>query len=571
MAVDTRPTTLTAEHLYNLRNQGWPTLYGCSPTSDGNGTVVETDPVDYTFAKIGKYPSNADIIWQSKLSAADDVGPIGSYSPWALKRYSFGNTPAAKGHFILEAFDRNRQDVSGIDETYDPDRDKTDERPISVAFYTGRVWYLMPNGTLYFSQVLTEIENAEKCYQEADPTTEDINELVATDGGEIDISGIAAALKLIPIRAELAVLADNGIWTVSGTADEAFSATSQELRKITSVGAISADSVVEAEGTIFYWAEGGIYVLTQNEVTAFLEAQNITDQTIQTFYNNIGVAAKKNSRGFYDKAGKKIYWLYNDTDDYDGESFRYRYNKVLIFDIVLNAFYTYTMDSSGDYPFVAGMIKKAPGSFSFTTQDVTDDGNTVTDGGEDVTVEIKLTSTSDVKLKLLTFAIPAGSSYRVTFSEFRADDMLDWEAFDDTGIDFTSYIETGYDIAEDLISEKEANTVYCFFKRTEQNIIQNSSGGLAYDYPSGCQMRAKWQWSDSETSGRWSDQQQVYRLQRHHIPAGTGTFDYGFDVIQTINQVRGKGRALQLRFDSETGKDFYLLGWAIPYTMITGA
>ena len=124
-------------------------------------------------------------------------------------------------------------------------------------------------------------------------------------------------------------------------------------------------------------------------------------------------------------------------------------------------------------------------------------------------------------------------------------------------------------IGEHFNSEKEANSVYTFFKRTEQNYIQDGPD-LVFDFPSGCQMRAKWQWSDSAASGDWGAQQQVYRLDRYHVPA-VGPFDYGYEVIQTISQVPGKGRALSLRFDSETGKDFHLLGWSIPYTGITAA
>ena len=567
MAVDTRPTTLTAVHNYNLRNQGWPTTFSVAIEDDGGDADVR-DPVLHTFDKRGFYPSNADIIYFAKLSAADDPEALNSFSPWELEKVAYGNTPAPKGHFIVNAFDKNRQDVSGITGIYDPSIDKTNDRPVSIAFYAGRVWYLMPTGLTYYSQVLTEIDNANKCYQDADPTAEDINELIATDGGELDISGISQGLKLIPVRAELIVLADNGVWTISGEQDATFNATSQEVRKITTTGILGPETVVEAEGTVLYWSEGGIYALVENPTTGFLEAQNVSQQTVQTLYLNIPVAAKKNARGFYDKAEKKVYWLYNDTEDYDGTNYRYKYNRALILDITLSAFYTYTFDISDGLPFIAGMIEKAPGNTSTTTEIITDGGETVTDDGEALTVDLTIRNTSDVKLKFLTFHETSAGVYQYIFSELLDDRVLDWYSHDDTGTDYSSYIETGHDILEDLISEKEANTVYTFFKRTEQNYTEVGDV-IDYDYPSGCLMRAKWQWADSATSGRWSDQQQVYRLQNYYIPTGSGSFDYGFEVIQTINQVRGKGRALSLRFESEEGKDFHLLGWSIPYTVMT--
>lgn len=568
MATDTRPTTLTTVHNYNLRNQGWPNDLKVSTTRDGNSAGFR-DPVLYTYETQGFYPSNADVIYLCQTSSVDDPEALGAFSPWELTKQTFGNTPAPKGHFIINAFDRNRESVSGISNLYNPTEDKEDDRPISVAFYAGRIWYLMPNGKLYYSQVLTEIANAAKCYQEADPTAEDINDLVATDGGELDISGVSQGLRLIPIRAELAIIADNGVWTISGEQDASFSATSQEVRKITSVGAIGIETVLEAEGTIFYWSEGGIYVLTSNEVTGYLEAQNITETTIQTLYLDIPTVAKKYARGFYDKAGKKIYWFYNDTSSYDGDEYRNKYNRALVFDFVLQAFYTYTFDSSGNYPYIAAMLEKTPGTTSVSSVVVTDSGVDVTDSAVNVTTDLTVISTGSVKLKFLTLVESTPGTWQYTFSELEDNTLTDWVTFDSTGVDFSSYIETGHDIFEDLISEKEANTVYTFFKRTEQNFTEVNDV-IDYDYPSGCLMRAKWHWSDSDTSGRWSDQQEVYRLQRNYIPTGSGVFDYGFEVVQTINQVRGKGRALSLRFDSETGKDFHLLGWSIPVTLITG-
>jgi len=560
MAVETRPSTLTVVHNYNLRNQGWPESFPLVETADG-------DPVARFFNDTGTYPSNADIVYLGKTTAADNPNNIGRFASEALRTNVFGNTPAPRGRFIINAFDRNRQTVSGINGIYDPERDKEDDRPVSTEFYAGRIWYLMPSGELYFSQTLTEVSKAGKCYQEADPTAEDINDLVATDGGVIDIRGVGQGLKLQATRRELVVIADNGIWTVSGGPDTPFSATQQEVTYITDVGATGSQAVVDVEGTVFYWSKGGIYALTPDPSTGFLVAQNLSLNTIQTRYLAIPPAAKKNAKSFYDKESKRVFWYYNDSQDYDGESFRYRFNRALVFDVALQAFYTYTFDVTG--PFFTGAIQKKAGNFSSTVVEVEDGGVQVTDGGEDVTSTITTTSVGEVKLKFLTFEEVDTDEWFYTFSELEDNTMLDWTIATD-GTSYDSYLETGHDIVGDLISEKEANTVYTFFKRTEMNITQNDLNGLQYDFPSSCLMRAKWHWSDSSSSNRWSQQEQVYKLHQQWIPAGTGEFDYGFEVIENISNVRGKGRALSLRFDSESGKDFHLLGWAIPYTAMTG-
>lgn len=570
MAVDTRPNVLTAAHNYNLRNQGWPNECALPNKIDGDSGLFDGDPVEYTHRINGWYPSNADIMFYAKMSAATDPQALGIYSPWELKKAMLGNTPAGKGHFILPAFDKNRQIASGITGIYDPTRDKVETRPVSVEFYAGRVWYLLPTGEIYYSQVLTEIDRAHKCYQEADPTAEDINELVATDGGYLDIVGISKAQKLVSVGTDMIVLAENGVWSVSGSGDEGFSAVSQEIRKITSVGCIGYDSAVEAENTVFYWSSGGIYVLTQDKVTGYLTAQNISEVTVLSYYLDIPPTSRANARSFYDEESKKIFWFYNSDEDFDGTNWRYKYNSALIFDLVLQAFYTYSIDTSVSYPFITAMVQKKANSIETTYEDVTDSDVPVTNSGIEISTILRTPVTADVKLKLLTFIETSTDVYQYTFAEFKNNSLLDWEE-QTGGIDYDSYIETGHDLAGDLISEKEANTVYTFFKRTEMNTVLNQTGGIEFDYPSSCLMQAKWQWADDVQSGRWSEQQQVYRLQRNWIPIGIAPFDYGFEVVQTINQVRGKGRALSIRFESETGKDFHLLGWAIPYSIMTGA
>ena len=82
-----------------------------------------------------------------------------------------------------------------------------------------------------------------------------------------------------------------------------------------------------------------------------------------------------------------------------------------------------------------------------------------------------------------------------------------------------------------------------------------------------CLVTARWEWSDDVKSGRFSEQQQAYKRQRVYVPEDAlDPFNDGFPVVMTKLKLRGKGRALQLRFESEDGKDFILYGWSIPFT-----
>lgn len=90
---------------------------------------------------------------------------------------------------------------------------------------------------------------------------------------------------------------------------------------------------------------------------------------------------------------------------------------------------------------------------------------------------------------------------------------------------------------------------------------------LQFDYPSSCFLTSKWDWTGTGSANRWSEPQQVYRLRQPFFPEDENTpFDYDYTVVETKNKIRGKGKSLSLRFESEPGKDFQLLGWSIRYT-----
>jgi len=81
---------------------------------------------------------------------------------------------------------------------------------------------------------------------------------------------------------------------------------------------------------------------------------------------------------------------------------------------------------------------------------------------------------------------------------------------------------------------------------------------------SSCKVQAQWEWCDSDDSGRWGQEFQAYRYRQLLFAADdSATFSYGYSVITTRNKVRGKGRALSLKFSTEPGKDLQLLGWSI--------
>ena len=71
-------------------------------------------------------------------------------------------------------------------------------------------------------------------------------------------------------------------------------------------------------------------------------------------------------------------------------------------------------------------------------------------------------------------------------------------------------------------------------------------------------MQARWDWANTSASNKYSTEVQVYRNAQP-----SATIAGGYPIVVTKNKVRGKGRAVQIRFTSQTGKDAELIGWGI--------
>ena len=86
----------------------------------------------------------------------------------------------------------------------------------------------------------------------------------------------------------------------------------------------------------------------------------------------------------------------------------------------------------------------------------------------------------------------------------------------------------------------------------------------------GALVTAKWDWTTSDTTSRWSRPQQAIKRRRYHIPtSSTDPYNDGFGVLRSRLKIRGKGESLVIRFESEEGKDFQILGWSVPYQVET--
>lgn len=534
LAVDAEPVSLSTEHQYNLQNQGWDitkiNLYKADP-----GAV---------------YPSNAQQWFVGKDSNDDFQAAL-------LKKQFFGTTPAPKGRYVIDAFDRStsRNTASGLVTPADIET----SYPSTVAFAFERIFYAgiesvvnvssgtKPNmtGFVFFSRTLRGANDAGQCHQDADPTSEIDSELVATDGGYINIPDSGKIHKLLPKGDAMVVMAEQGVWAIVGD-EGGFRGTSYQVVKLSDFGVLSPTTVVDTEEMAFYWNRGGIYVLSPGD-TGVLQATNISEGSIQTFYNEIDQISKLTAVGSYDPINRRVSWMYNDQADYTGNTFRNKYNKELVLDMVLSAFYKNSISSHSEpSPYIAGYVETP--DFLLRREGVRTRGDSVT------------------KYLVVQFINPATNSASVSFAYYRDQTFRDWKSSDGVGTSFDSYLITGYEIMGDSVREKQAGYIVCHFKQTEREAVDNGSGEAVPDNPSGCIVQSRWDWSDSANSGKWGQEFQAYRLRRPFILTIGDPIEYGHEVVTTKSRLPGRGRALSLKFRSDGDKDFYIYGWAIKFT-----
>jgi hypothetical protein len=566
LEIDERPATLSVEHEYNLRNQGWPTSFNCTSDLSANTT---TDPIPFTFTHIAAYPSNADIIWAAKASSATAVSAVNSYYPKELQKIAFGTTRAPLGSKILDVFNR------GADRGVGLPADQSEGGVVSVASYAGRVFYAVREtgtsgfdanspsiGTMvFYSQAKDNVKSLVSCYAEADPTSEQISDPIATDGGFVTIPDMGQVLRLMTMGQSLFVFCTNGVWEIHG-GEESFSATNQNVTKTTDIAPSSTRSIVYAEDSIAFWSQTGIYRISRNDLTLRGSNNDLTAATIQTFYDDIDDKAKTEAVGVYDPFTRSFRWLYRDAVLPNAAFF----NKELVFDVLLNAFYVFEIKvPTFTYPFVAGY---APLnnilSVDITNSVIITSGSPSTDYdvlavSDDVVVS-PLTSESIYKssIKYLTLLQTAGT-HKFTFSHYRDKTFTDWKTFNGVGVDAEARMLSGAATGGSAMVKKAIDYIYVYMKRTEVGL---DNAGAFID-PSSCLIQIRWDWVNSSSAGRWSREFEAYRLPRIFMFDADAAFDYGYTTVITKNRLRGSGQALSFVLKTKPKHNCHIYGWGI--------
>lgn len=529
---------------------------------------------------------------------------------------------------------------------------QTSERPTATAWYAGRVWmagtrYSKLADKILFSQTATNRQELGNYYQFNDPTNDDLNQLIATDGGMLQLSDIGNVQGLLPYQNVLLVLCDNGVWEISGGRGM-FAPDNFFVRKITDSKCLSPWGFVEAEGRVFFLGSEGIFAIQPDQYTSVLYATSITEKSIQSEWLRVTSAQQRIAKMSYDPVNKQV-WVLTDVPirvsgvvpgpvthlrsflvGHNGSVFTQLSGDVPEDD--LRALFWATSElgpwvehgwdewsstgiavtpSSAIPPGAVWWkirtrsgVESEPFEGTVSAQTVTiqdpvfDPGN---DGDVDVTIlqmtidgpppyQYPSALTYDVRLDAWhKFQFPRTSSSGVisdifvtrdttgcgTFRNLKflvldtitmsicdmcsgsntTDLYTDWD-----GTETEAFLLMGADAVGNWHSFRQAPVVHVHSYATDLAPNANMSSIL---------MRARWDWTDNISTGKWGSEQQVHRRTRPYVPEYSTGWDDGYPVVVTRNKVRGRGRALQLAFRTEDGHDAHLLGYAVRYA-VTG-
>lgn len=518
----------TNDRKYDAKNAGW---------ASGNGA-----PSDLTKRLTHPWYSGKD--------------SDGNYSSSEFNKIYSGTTLTGNGHFILDFFTKDRGNVSGLSgltKMTDPEPN----RFRCVEAFSGRVFYAglessANAGSILFSGLIETIGDLGRCHQVNDPTAEFLSDLLDTDGGVIKIPDAVKIQKLYAYQSSLFVFADNGVWQITGV-DGVFTASSYSVNRVSRVGLLQPDTFVSADGIPFWWSRYGIHTLQSDPVSGQGQEQNLTLSTIQSFWDRIDVEDKYKVTAAFDAINKRIFWAYPDS----GESVESKLNNFLILDIPLQAFYPWRIeDVETNTDSVVGLAFYSGYGADSLELDVTANSgvdDVITSAGDDVVSEqISTFNTGDSAIVLL---VRDGITNKLTMGAFYNQDFLDWGS-----VNYVSYAETGYDFIGDAILKKSAPYLVTYCRLTETGFTGTEFTGYEAVRPSGLTVASAWDFKDTFSVG-----QQLYRKKFPVVvdPNNLNEYNYPEDVITSRVKVRGTGRSMRLRYESEQGKDFQLIGWGM--------
>lgn len=555
-----RPTVASQEHIYNLRNQ----TFALPKVSGRVNNSVAVDPIELflelAINPTGKRPSNSDnlnyhLVADPNLSANRTVERFNAQS---MLETPPNTMRAPSGYFVINALRRGPSRIEQITKLYNENpvllypvtnlpADSTPGGASVLAEHAGRVWFAgfsgqvidgdsqspTLNSYVFFSQVVKNTSQIFNCFQEGDPTSLINADLVDTDGGFIKIDGAYGIKGLMSVETSLFVFAENGVWKISGDDENGFIATGYTVSKLSDEGCASRNSIVATGPAIIYWGLNGIFAITKDRFGQWGVA-SISEGTIQTFYDAISTAERRTCAGYFDSLSNSVRWVYG----FFGNSGTSK-------ELVLNTkFQAFTVNEIAGANEDVGVLSISGGQRAtlFSNPLVTSEDEPVFVGADNVFITL-VDLERDPSQSFYCIQTRLSPTIHYTFGGYnKFYTTYDWA--ETNPYDNPAYLITGSVTGGDARVRKSTPYLSVHFKLigdTDTDALQSS-----------CFVSAQWNWTTNASANKFSNPRQAYR------PSRT---DNGNTIVQTRNKIRGSGRSVAFKFESEPEKTMRLYGW----------
>jgi hypothetical protein len=314
------------------------------------------------------------------------------------------------------------------------------------------------------------------------------------------------------------VMCENGVWEIDGGGNRYFDAIDFSIRRVTEIGCIATESVIEAESQIFYASDQGGIRVFQDPQARVLVAQNITLEKINKKWNSIDRFHLEAMKAMYDPIDNRLLWMYDTTVDPTARTFNY--TEILIYDLRLDAFYITAFSEGSAFAeptFIKGFVR--PDSYN-------------RDG--------------DAIIKFLTWGDGDSGAENLRWSELTNNtDFTDLAELDAPG-----FFTTGFEAMDDPSKDKQIKKLTTFMTRVDGSSLT---------------MRIRWDFAESSITGKFGAKQEAYRPPRLFLGTGQTQADDGYPVVFTKHDVPGQGLVAQLRFSTNPGADAQIIGWTADF------
>ena len=374
----------------------------------------------------------------------------------------------------------------------------------------GRLFVGIDNRILFSQILVDDINSLGKCYQLNDPTSNQLSDLLPTDGGVVPLQDSGAIIRLIGFQRGILAFCERGVWYLSGP-ESGFTADSYDVFKVTEDSLFALNAVVSIGDVLMYASQDGIYALQANEFGS-IKAENITESTINSWYLDF-IDAKVFST--YEPNSKQVYYVNKST------------NEALIHDLRTNAFYPQKFELGAGESLASAY--RIPG---------------------DPYIKFVYQNQSTNKYAVLELKDPT---------------------FQDVGNEYEAYLVTAEEALGKFAHNKNVPNIVILFNKTEQNITGFDGTAYTYDFPSACFFSTQFDYANSEASKMYTAERQVYRVNNRGFVVSTDTYPVAFDngrsVVEYRDVVRGSGKSCRFKFRADPGKDLQLLGYSVEYSM----